>query len=64
MSKPFMLTQNIFRVLGRETHILESPLWEKESSLVISFNQQIRFRNREEEKKPAKKQADQLDEPW
>lgn len=58
-----MFTQNIFRVLGRETHILESALWEEESSLVIFFNQQIRFRNREEEDKSAKKQADQLDEP-
>lgn len=34
MSKQFILTQRLFRVLGTETHILESPLWEAESSLV------------------------------
>lgn len=31
-------TEYIHRVLGRETHILEYPVWEEESSLVIVFN--------------------------
>ena len=53
----------ICRIFGRGTQILDSPLWEEESSLVIISNQQISSRSGEEGKRQAEKQTDQLDEP-
>lgn len=56
-------TECICRVWGQGTQILDFPLWEEESSLVIFFNQQFGSRSGEEGERWAEKQIDWLDEP-